>query len=1280
MLDLLGQIHRNLRESGSDHEAIDFADAAWLCAILPRLVPAIDQDEEEPESPAEYDEQPAPEADSFEQHVKSQENSPPEAGHLVARGMGSSNQLPGSLEPLPHVPALPQSLQYERALRSLSHRVRSNTLFDLDEAATAESSAVMGYPNLVTIPAMERGIDAVLVIERSPTMRLWQEALAQLETLLWRVGAFRRLTIRYLNAYENQPVLYRDRLLQHAVNENRIEGSGRRQVVMHLTDCRSNPWMNGAISNVVNQWRSQHMTIVVQVLSSNMWLRTALRKAIFQAGRLRRPMGPLQIAANPSFAKNSHPVISFTPKSLRRLGNFLRAAPDSELACVQWQSPIITEETLPTSKFEPTHEKGDQAFQHFMRFATPETVKLARSFASIPLFLPVMRLTQHCLHPETGMSHLAEVFWSGLVYRLDYKKPLPTSVDPNHIEYDFLPGVRDKLLNQSSFSRVEDVFEVLSAYMRENLGQKNSLTAILHDPTAAEKWSVGEVTENRIPFARVASQVFQRIGGDHAVAGKMLNSNIRGKEKTEAKKEIRITIEDQIQFKEDITTSVVKAPSYPNAEIEVEDGTNIPKGTKFILQPQRRPVDLYIPSKAKETGGWIDRLLELKQEFETIAEKELPISCRMIQMRIPEFPGLEDIEPWIRDVEPYMGQYIGGLRKEFVQLGDKRSNSLFGLFSFSDVNGKPIQNSAGDPFAFRYGFSRSKFLFRSKSDSGRHSLLSSVLERGSNLLFELPSPIAKHIWRYWPEGFSRRESPDQYFWIDAVFELGWQASRRSSLFVERFAQNQKTNTRVNLKGNGHFPRLPKDCSPEIASQIAHENGFPVQIYSEIEDLASYSISFINELIYRAAMIELSSAKSRERNEDLEAAEHYILGSIELLESIDDKFETATTFKFLANIQRRQQRYEAAERSLRRVLDLELQLELHDLAAETQVEIAQVLESVGRVDEAIVMLIESAQVAAHRGQLQKYHERYLMVAVIQRERGRVEEALRNALKVVEFAMQEDLESLTFPATIECVNCMCELGKYKEAEALLQSLFNETQHSESDLQYAIAKLLHGKILNSLEVPKEAILALEPASELLETLGERATEADAVWALAKSYHMLGKSEQSESLAVQANKIFHKIGDNRAKLVKEWITENFRKSSPFKYDVFLSVSLHDKNTVVASLMESLKALRVRYWVDTEMIVPDQEYSEQIFQAIDDSKVLVILLSEQSRHSQWIKAEIDRFTERESSITSIILITLGMPENLEADFEILGNVNSVQWNDNPVEIASMIKRHVIDI
>ena len=104
---------------------------------------------------------------------------------------------------------------------------------------------------------------------------------------------------------------------------------------------------------------------------------------------------------------------------------------------------------------------------------------------------------------------------------------------------------------------------------------------------------------------------------------------------------------------------------------------------------------------------------------------------------------------------------------------------------------------------------------------------------------------------------------------------------------------------------------------------------------------------------------------------------------------------------------------------------------------------------------------------------------------------------------------------------------------------------------------------------------------------------------------------------------------------------------------NVFLSHSSHDK-AFVRGLAESLKACSVNVWYDDWEISVGDSIVDKVFEGIDSSDVLVVVLSTASVASRWVREELNvavmrRLSERTIRLMPVVIDDRETPDSSQA-------------------------------
>ncbi|MEU4727078.1 SAV_2336 N-terminal domain-related protein [Streptomyces sp. NPDC023588] len=514
-----------LRAAGLDPSAEELADALWLAGHIrgrSRVAPGPPPGpEEEAEDPVTEREQPVREEAEAEDPVRLYAPGQRRAGGAEGASQGESPEEYGVPVRVPGAAALPRILAVQRALRALQrHRPPAPpTRLVLDEAATAEASArALGLVIPVLRPQSRREATVRLVMDASPSMAVWQDMFEELRSVCERLGAFRDVQVHYLHRLADGGA---------ALGRGPSPGSGLRSgdqlrdptgraLTMVISDCAGPLWREGTAQRLLYRWAQCTPCVVVQPLPQRLWGRSWLPTERGTLARIEGGAGKLKFRSDRAPLPGrptgglSVPVL---PPSATALGAWARLVAGlgtgpvpAEVGRVLADHPAAP--VPPPGTVRPPRE----LVTRFRSSAAPRAVQLAVYLSAAPLNLPVMRLVQRTMLPDSEPSDLAEVLLSGLVRR--------SGPGPGHW-YEFAPGVQDVLLGPLGRDEATLVLKHCSEYVLAHFGRgvRNfpalAVTQLTGTPPAvADPGSedADRVPAGRLPraFAQVSAKVVRR--------------------------------------------------------------------------------------------------------------------------------------------------------------------------------------------------------------------------------------------------------------------------------------------------------------------------------------------------------------------------------------------------------------------------------------------------------------------------------------------------------------------------------------------------------------------------------------------------------------------------------------------------------------------------------------------------------------------------------------------------------------------------------------------------
>ncbi|MGL5065897.1 MAG: SAV_2336 N-terminal domain-related protein, partial [Microcoleus sp.] len=450
-----------------------------------------------------------------------QKNAEPEIGIAPRRSQTNPfNCLPIKVA---NPPSIRDPLALVRSLRPLMRQVPAGQIEGLDESATARQIAESGIWQPIVKPVLEPWWDVVLVADESASMSIWRQTVLEFRQLLRNYGAFRDVQLWGLYGAEEKTKGKRPCLrpgigseaLKSAPRqpEEILDPSGRRLIVL-ISDCVAACWQDEALIEMLGLWSKHSPVAIAQVLPQWLWVRTACRG-----------FEPVQLTALESGVSNSQLVVDWSgvweAESDRKTGVCVPIVPLEPDAILTWSQMVMGRSEAPgywvrsssiePQPSEPTSLSPQQCVEQFQVMSSPAAQRLMGLVAASPVIaLPVIRLIQETMLPESRQMNVAEVLLGGLLEPIN--PPLP-GANPDGVEYRFVDeAIRDLLLAQTP---VPDTVSVLSKFVERPDRSLDQFVAELQRPISSEDAEDAELVEKTRCFATVTASVLKRKGGKY---------------------------------------------------------------------------------------------------------------------------------------------------------------------------------------------------------------------------------------------------------------------------------------------------------------------------------------------------------------------------------------------------------------------------------------------------------------------------------------------------------------------------------------------------------------------------------------------------------------------------------------------------------------------------------------------------------------------------------------------------------------------------------------------
>ncbi|MGB3637788.1 MAG: formylglycine-generating enzyme family protein, partial [Rivularia sp. (in: cyanobacteria)] len=426
--------------------------------------------------------------------------------------------------------------------RPLMRKVSSRTKKILDQEETVTQFAENRILIPVFKPEPERWLDLALVVEKSASIVIWQEIIAEFQKLIEFSGAFRSVSTWSLEDETGEIKLFPQQ--NKSANKQRfrspkelLDPAGRRLILL-VSDCTSDIWYRDNIYKILKLWSNSGLLAIAQLFPEKLWTRTAMGfgyQVLLNALEPGVPNKKLTVEGLPVWEEVdvnkgiTLPVITLDPDSVNQWSRVVVGVGSTQTAGIFFESEKIPQPSETSSKdtSNPNNKlSAKDLVNRFRATASPTARRLAGLMATVPVSLPVVHLIQQTLLKESMQVHVAEVFMSGIL-----KPQLPRDnantviarqgSNPKHLaspNYDFVEGVRDLLIESVPTPDVDEVLHEVSQYIASKAGISIKNFAALLSPDT--EWD--EKTKEKIKqdidiksFAKITTDTLYRLGGDY---------------------------------------------------------------------------------------------------------------------------------------------------------------------------------------------------------------------------------------------------------------------------------------------------------------------------------------------------------------------------------------------------------------------------------------------------------------------------------------------------------------------------------------------------------------------------------------------------------------------------------------------------------------------------------------------------------------------------------------------------------------------------------------------
>ena len=136
------------------------------------------------------------------------------------------------------------------------------------------------------------------------------------------------------------------------------------------------------------------------------------------------------------------PIVTLEPEALCRWAKMMMGKGETTAATF-----YLSLQPIDASEYDEEENSEnlspEERWRRFRATASPMAQELAGYLSAAPLSLPVMRLVQRMMMPQSRQAHLAEILRSGLI---EHVTMYDFAINSEEVRFEFVKGIRELLL------------------------------------------------------------------------------------------------------------------------------------------------------------------------------------------------------------------------------------------------------------------------------------------------------------------------------------------------------------------------------------------------------------------------------------------------------------------------------------------------------------------------------------------------------------------------------------------------------------------------------------------------------------------------------------------------------------------------------------------------------------------------------------------------------------------------------------------------------------------
>lgn len=403
------------------------------------------------------------------------------------------------------------------SFREFRQKIISLKKSKLDEEKIADYIAKTDIFRPFYKKSYEKRFRILFMIDSSESMKIWESLIDVFIKNIKNYHIFKEVIVYYVSTNSEVPQFFKKKELISSLNKRWYRHHDSNTIAFMFSDMMSEAWSSGELLQQISYWQNHFPFAIVQMLPQRLWNGTKLIDASMGKMSSHKKFalnGQIASRAEEMLAREEEhlpelvkiPLLNFKPSSIEAYGKVMRSLPNNRIEGALFE----TEDFIGEYQFiqEKNELDAEQRLRSFYKYASGEAKALLELLAVVPLSLPIIKLVQQKLLPQSNQEHLSEVFMSRII---DKEQKVNGFYQFSKYENE-KHGVREELIKKIGAKKAFETIVRLSEIIEKQEGVFDFLAFLVDPDSLKESDKFNEIDRE---FARISVAVLHEIGGKY---------------------------------------------------------------------------------------------------------------------------------------------------------------------------------------------------------------------------------------------------------------------------------------------------------------------------------------------------------------------------------------------------------------------------------------------------------------------------------------------------------------------------------------------------------------------------------------------------------------------------------------------------------------------------------------------------------------------------------------------------------------------------------------------